>query len=151
MYYTGPVSMEEKTWKTKYMAALLLILAGIVVYGIITMQYVLAILLIGFTVVIAAILWGVCKYFSDGHGFKFRSDASVALFVAVFLAFFGMALAPWLVWAVALMALFLILQSVIRIERQLKLQETDKGNADPGPGDNGAGRDVSGHQSHEDR
>jgi predicted membrane protein len=127
--------MEERFWKTEHLFVLLILMAVIIVYGMITMQYLLAILLIAFTGAFTLVLVGIYTYFSGSHGIKFRSDASTALFVAVFVAFFGMALAPWLVWAVVLMALFLILQSVIRIERQLKAQESVEGDPNPETGE----------------
>ena len=121
--------MNER--RKKYLAAMLLLVAAISGYGIATMQYFLATMVVVFVVVPAFILVEIYTYFSDGHGLAFRSDASTALFVAVFVAYFGMTFAPWVVWAVALMALFLILQSVIRIERQRMLPE--KSDGDPGP------------------
>lgn len=129
--------MEEIFGEQKHLIALLILMSVIIVYGMVTMQYLIALLLVVFVGTFAIILGGISRYFSGNHGIKFRSDASTALFVAVFVAFFGMAIASWLVWAVVLMALFLILQSIIRIERQLKAQEPVEGGWDPKTGGTG--------------
>jgi hypothetical protein len=64
----------------------------------------------------------------------FRSDFSTALFVAVLVAFFGLTIAPWLVWAVALTALLLVLQILSGMERRLGLLEKSVRDPDPETG-----------------
>lgn len=135
---TGPESKSkiEEFARAHYLLFMFLIIAAVAIFGIITMQ------LLAATLVIMAIL-GVTFIIGGARRFRLQGgdpardpdsmDEGSAVIAAVIIAFIGMAMSVWLVWAVALAILFLIQQSLARIERRLGLPEPRESSDKSGP------------------
>jgi hypothetical protein len=119
-----PKPEEESLIQKRYLLIVVLAMAAVAVVGIITMQLFLAalvvVLILGLTVIIQ-ILRKTRQQGTGGSGcFGDMDEGSVVIAAALF-AFIGMALSVWVVWAVALAVLFLIQQSLARIEKRMDL------------------------------
>jgi hypothetical protein len=101
--------------ETKFVIILTAIIAAIGLYGIISMQPLVALVVIA---LILAILF-LIRYF-EMHPFGFSpASEGEAIVAAAFIALVGMIVSPWIVWAAVIAILLLLQQSVVRIERQL--------------------------------
>jgi hypothetical protein len=103
--------------ETRYLILLTAVIAAIGVYGIVTMQPMVALVVIA---LILAILF-LIRYF-EMHPFGFSpASEGEAIVAAALIALVGLIVSPWIVWAAVIAILLLIQQSVARIEKQLSL------------------------------
>ncbi|MFA5268778.1 MAG: hypothetical protein WC379_12480 [Methanoregula sp.] len=103
----------------KYLILLTAVIAAIAVYGIISMQFLVAIIVIAF--VLAFIL--VVRHFENrytGSGIETEGEAILA---GALVALAGMMISPWIVWAAIIGVLLITQQSVARIEKRLDAME----------------------------
>src|SRR5512136_1525113 len=101
--------------KTKYLVLLTAVIAAIGIYGIVTMQPLVALVVIA---LILAILFLVRYFEMHPFGFSPVSEGE-AIVAAALIALLGMVVSPWIVWAAVIAVLLLLQQSVARIEKQL--------------------------------
>ncbi|MCK9581574.1 MAG: hypothetical protein M0Q92_14160 [Methanoregula sp.] len=117
-----PTSEIEGFIRKHGLLFIFLIIAAVAVYGIITMQLLAAALVIMVIIGVTFILWGARKH-RERTGDPARDPDSMdegwAVIAAAIIAFVGLGTNIWLVWVIALAVLFLIQQSLARIERQL--------------------------------
>jgi len=103
---------------------ILIIITGIItviaVIGVITMQLLAAAVVIGLIVAGALLVKFLSGRMNVQEGLPGEGEAVVA---GIIFAIVGMAVSPWLLWAVALAVLFMILQAVLRIENRLNALE----------------------------
>lgn len=102
--------------ESKYLILLTIISAAIAVYGIITMQLLMAALLVGLVVLVGAYIQYRRTPQQPGSP---DEGLSTILLAAVIAGIFSLLHLEFLLWAVALAALFLIQQSLARIEKRL--------------------------------
>jgi hypothetical protein len=118
--------MEESLLQKHYLLVMILTMAAVSIVGAITMQLLAAGLVILFIVGVTLVIGGLRKERSPVTGcarsLETMDEGSVVI-AAALLAFAGMALTVWVVWAVALAVLFLIQQSLSRIEHRLDALE----------------------------
>jgi hypothetical protein len=131
-----PTSRIEGFARKHYLPFMFLIIAAVAVFGIITMQLLVSLLvIIGILGVILII--EITRRSRLRRGDPARNpeamDEGTAVIAAVIIAFIGVGVSTWLVWVVALAVLFLIQQSLARIERRLDLLEyrDRSGGSDP--------------------
>ena len=101
--------------ETRYLILLTAVIAAIGVYGIVTMQPMVSLVVIA---LILAILF-LIRYF-EMHPFGFSpASEGEAIVAAALIALVGIIVSPWIVWAAVIAILLLLQQSVARIEKRL--------------------------------
>lgn len=116
-----PQPENESLVQKHYLLIVTLALAAVAIYGIITMQLLVAAIVGGLIAGIALLFRLLQKIRRQPSGcscFEAMDDGSIIIAAALF-AFIGMAISVWVVWAVALAVLFHIQQLLARIERHL--------------------------------
>ncbi len=101
--------------ETKFVILLTAVIAAIGLYGIISMQPLVALVVIA---LILAILF-LIRYF-EMHPFGFSpASEGEAIVAAALIALVGIIVSPWIVWAAVIAILLLLQQSFARIEQRL--------------------------------
>lgn len=113
------VNISEIIHQMKPPVILALGIFAIALYSVITFQWLPGLTLIIIILVLAAAFWYI-----DVTSLKTEEqNAWVIIALAVLAAATATAISPWLVWAVAFTALFLLLHVLARIERRLSMLE----------------------------
>ncbi|HEX3002547.1 MAG TPA: hypothetical protein VHN82_09350 [Methanoregula sp.] len=112
-------NISENMVKKKYPLLLGLVIFAIVIYTILTFQWLLGLILLVITATFVIAFWYVDTTRLETE----EQNEWVIIASAVIVAAMATAAAPWLAWAVAFVILFLLLHVLVRIERRLSMLE----------------------------
>lgn len=105
--------------KKKYPYLLGLVIFAIAIYTVVTFQWYLGLSLLFITGIFA-----IAFYYLDAQRLETEEQNEwVIIASAVLVAAVATAIAPWMVWAVAFVVLFLLLHVLVRIERRIAMLE----------------------------
>jgi hypothetical protein len=105
--------------RKKYPILLGLVLFAIAIYTVVTFQWYLGLVMIVITAIFAVAFW----YLDTRRLETEEQNEWVIIASGVIIAAVATAVSPWLVWAVALVVLFLLLHVLVRIEKRLSMLE----------------------------
>jgi hypothetical protein len=119
---TGAYTVENTLGtiqRKKYPILLGLVLFAIAIYTVVTFQWLLGLVMIVITATFTVAFW----YLDTKRLETEEQNEWVIIASGVIIAAVATAVSPWLVWAVALVVLFLVLHVLVRIEKRLSLLE----------------------------